>query len=81
MLRSHIVILLLSALCLAAPAIAGGTFRIGLNDDPHTLDPATGGTFTGRIVFAAVRDKRIDTSARNDVVPQLATSWRRTRGR
>jgi peptide/nickel transport system substrate-binding protein len=70
------VVLILSGLSLATSAIAGGTLRIGLNDDPDTLDPAVGGTFTGRIVFAAVCDKLIDTDAKNNLVPQLATNWR-----
>ena len=50
--------------------------RIGLNEDPDALDPARSGTFVGRIVFAAVCDKLIDTDAKNNFVPQLATAWR-----
>ena len=53
----------------------GATLRIGLNEDPDALDPARGGTFVGRIVFAAVCDKLVDTDAKNDFVPQLATAW------
>jgi peptide/nickel transport system substrate-binding protein len=66
------------ALCLlfgAAAAHAGGTLRIGLNEDPDALDPARSGTFVGRIVFAAVCDKLIDTDPDNNFVPQLATAW------
>ena len=33
----------------AAPA---ATLRIGLNEDPDALDPARGGSFVGRVVFA-----------------------------
>ncbi|HEX5326398.1 MAG TPA: ABC transporter substrate-binding protein, partial [Acetobacteraceae bacterium] len=62
-------------LLLAAPAFAGGTLRIGLNEDPDLLDPARGGSFVGRIVFAAVCDKLIDTDAHTNFVPQLATAW------
>jgi peptide/nickel transport system substrate-binding protein len=51
------------------------TLRIGLNEDPDALDPARGGTFVGRIIFAAVCDKLIDLDAKNNFVPQLATSW------
>src|SRR6185312_6182453 len=58
-----------------APAFASGTLRIGLNEDPDALDPARGGTFVGRIVFAAVCDKLIDIDAKNAFVPQLATAW------
>ena len=51
------------------------TLRIGLNEDPDALDPARGGTFVGRIIFAAVCDKLIDLDAKNNFVPQLAKSW------
>jgi peptide/nickel transport system substrate-binding protein len=56
-------------------AHAGGTLRIGLNEDPDALDPARSGTFVGRLVFAAVCDKLIDTDQNNKFIPQLATSW------
>ncbi len=51
------------------------TLRIGLNEDPDALDPARGGSFVGRMMFAAVCDKLIDIDAKNNFVPQLATSW------
>ena len=51
------------------------TLRIGLNEDPDALDPARGGSFVGRVVFAAVCDKLIDIDGQNNLVPQLATSW------
>jgi peptide/nickel transport system substrate-binding protein len=54
---------------------ASGTLRIGLNEDPDALDPARGGSFVGRVVFASVCDKLIDIDAQNNFVPQLATSW------
>jgi peptide/nickel transport system substrate-binding protein len=40
-----------TAITIAASAQAGGTLRIGMQDDPDALDPARGGTFAGRIVF------------------------------
>ncbi len=61
---------------LTGVAQAGGTLRIGLNEDPDALDPARGGSFVGRVVFAAVCDKLVDTDPNNDIVPQLATAWR-----
>ena len=36
------------------------TLRVGLQDDPDTMDPATGGTYSGRIVFDALCDKLLD---------------------
>ena len=64
---------------LDCPCWCGGaqaaTLRIGLNEDPDALDPAGGGTFVGRIIFAAVCDKLVDLDAKNNFVPQLATAW------
>jgi len=51
------------------------TLRIGMQDEPDVLDPARGGTFAGRLVFAAACDKLIDTNPALDFVPQLATGW------
>jgi peptide/nickel transport system substrate-binding protein len=63
-------ILLLTGIAHAA------TLRIGLNEDPDALDPARGGSFVGRVVFAAVCDKLVDIDAQNNLVPQLATGWK-----
>ena len=41
----------------AVAAHAAGTLRVGMQDDPDALDPARGGTFAGRIVFASLCDK------------------------
>ena len=57
-----------------APATAQ-TLRVGLQEDPDRLDPAQGGTFVGRIVFAALCDKLIDVDAKLNYRPQLATEW------
>jgi peptide/nickel transport system substrate-binding protein len=59
----------------AAAAQAAGTLRIGIGDDPDLLDPATGGSYSGRIVFAALCDKLVDIDASLGFVPQLATAW------
>jgi peptide/nickel transport system substrate-binding protein len=65
----------LALLCLSTAANAGGTLRIGLGEDPDLLDPARGGSYVGRIVFAALCDKLIDIDAKLNFVPQLATAW------
>ncbi|MCW3475579.1 ABC transporter substrate-binding protein [Limobrevibacterium gyesilva] len=65
----------LSVLTAAGAAQAAGTLRIGLQDDPDRLDPALGGTFAGRIVFASLCDKLVDLTAKLDFAPQLATAW------
>jgi peptide/nickel transport system substrate-binding protein len=59
----------------AAAAPAAGTLRIGMQDDPDQLDPAVGGTFAGRIVFAAMCDKLVDLTDKLSFAPQLATAW------
>jgi peptide/nickel transport system substrate-binding protein len=46
-----------------------------MQDDPDALDPARGGTFAGRIVFASLCDKLIDLNDKLQFVPQLATAW------
>ena len=67
------------AACLGILLLTGiahaATLRIGLNEDPDALDPARGGSFVGRVVFAAVCDKLVDIDAENNLVPQLATGW------
>src|SRR5580692_11581433 len=60
---------------LLAGQVQAATLRIGINEDPDALDPARGGSFVGRVVFAAVCDKLVDIDAQNNFVPQLATSW------
>jgi peptide/nickel transport system substrate-binding protein len=71
----RIAVLCLGFVMLAGAARASGTLRIGINEDPDALDPARGGSFVGRVVFAAVCDKLVDIDQRNEFVPQLATSW------
>ena len=50
-------------LCCSPGAAQAATLRIGLNEDPDALDPARGGSFVGRVVFAAVCDKLVDIDA------------------
>src|SRR5215469_18109849 len=69
---------LLLALVLSLAATAAypaGTLRVGMQDDPDALDPARGGTFAGRIIFASLCDKLIELAPDLTFVPQLATSW------
>lgn len=58
----------------AAPAPAK-TLRIGLAEDPDTLDPTMSRFFVSRIVFAAMCDKLFDLSPNLEIVPQLATAY------
>lgn len=66
----------------AAAVVLGGlssasaaSLRVALQDDPDALDPAQGGTYTGRIVFEALCDKLVDIDANLQIVPKLATQW------
>jgi peptide/nickel transport system substrate-binding protein len=63
------------ALTLAATTASAQTLRIGFNEDPDLLDPATGKSFVGRIVFQSLCDKLVDISPDLKIVPRLATSW------
>lgn len=64
---------LLSAASLAASAQT--SLRIGLQEDPDTLDPVRARTYVSRIVFTSLCDKLIDIDHQLNFVPQLATSW------
>ncbi|MBO1077036.1 ABC transporter substrate-binding protein [Roseomonas marmotae] len=70
--------LAITALVAQAPgpaAAQGSTLRVGIQDDPDALDPATSGTYAGRFVFAALCDKLVDIGPDLSIVPQLAQSW------
>ncbi len=66
---------LMFALLVAANPAGASELRIALNEDPDLLDPAQGGSFVGREVFAAMCDKLIDVAPDMSFVPQLATEW------
>ncbi len=74
-MHAGIVLGALLAILMPLAANAQGALRVGMQDDPDVLDPARGGTFAGRIVFAAACDKLIDVDQGLAFVPQLATSW------
>ncbi len=63
------------ALTLATSHAWAAGLRIGIQEDPDALDPATSGFFVGRVVFAALCDKLIDIDRDLNFVPQLATRW------
>ena len=56
-------------------AAQGQTLRIGLAEDPDSLDPTPARTFVGRIVFSALCDKLFDLDEKLNIVPMLATSY------
>ena len=59
---------------LLAPASAQ-TLRIGLQEDPDTLDGAKNWSFVGRVVMTSICDKLVDIAPDSSIVPMLATSW------
>jgi peptide/nickel transport system substrate-binding protein len=63
------------ALAASGPAAAQSVLRIGLNDDPDSLDPTISRAYTGRLAFAAVCDKLFDVAPDLKIVPQLATGY------
>ena len=64
-----------AAVMLGVPASAA-TLKVGIQDDPDALDPATSGTYTGRLIFTAMCDKLVDIDKNLKIVPQLATEWK-----
>ncbi|MFC7399807.1 ABC transporter substrate-binding protein [Chelatococcus sp. GCM10030263] len=65
----------LLAFALVAGPVSAAGLRIGMRADPDILDPAQGTSVYGRVIFAALCDKLIDTSAEGGFRPQLATQW------
>ena len=52
--------LALGNLATAAPATAQSVLKIGLQDDPDTLDPVSNWSFVGRHVLQSLCDKIVD---------------------
>ncbi|SFB63800.1 peptide/nickel transport system substrate-binding protein [Rhizobium sp. NFR07] len=57
------------------PAAAQSVLRIGLQDDPDTLDPVSNWSFVGRHVLQSLCDKIVDIDEQGQIIPMLATSW------
>ena len=75
---SSLGLLTSAVLCLALPAGAQTTLRVGLAEDPDILDPTLARTYVGRIVFASICDKLFDIDEKVNIVPQLALSHETT---
>lgn len=71
----RMTILLGSLLLGAAAASHAQVLRIGMQDDPDTLDPHRSRTYAARIVFTSMCDKLVDIDAKLQFVPRLAKSW------
>ncbi|MDM7255366.1 MAG: ABC transporter substrate-binding protein [Paracoccus sp. (in: a-proteobacteria)] len=64
----------LLASALAAPAFAAD-MRIGLNEDPDSLDPAQSRTFVSSLVYESLCNRLVNTNADMEIIPELATAW------
>jgi peptide/nickel transport system substrate-binding protein len=62
------------------PIRSGGTLTVALPEAPDALDPTTGATFVGRIVFANMCEKLFDIGPGLQVVPQLAAALPKVTG-
>jgi peptide/nickel transport system substrate-binding protein len=74
MLRS-LAALLLGLVLLGNVGADAATLRIGLQDDPDTMDPALSGSFVARVAMAGMCDTLIDVDQKLNYIPSLATSW------
>jgi peptide/nickel transport system substrate-binding protein len=75
MRRTACIAALLAVLALGAELASAATLRIGMADDPDTLDPAASGSFIALQITGAMCDKLIDIGPQLDYVPGLATEW------
>jgi peptide/nickel transport system substrate-binding protein len=74
-IRCALAAALLVAAVAVSPAGVQTELRIGLQDDPDTLDPATNWSFVGRHVLQPLCDKLLDIDEKGSIVPMLATGW------
>lgn len=69
---------LLMATLFASVSLAGGAFaqdlRIGLNEDPDSLDPAQSRTFVSSLVYEQLCSRLFNTDQNMQIIPELATS-------
>jgi peptide/nickel transport system substrate-binding protein len=62
-------------LCCAGTAAAQGVLKIGINEDPDTLDPTVNRLASGRQPMTAICDKLFDVKKDLSLTPQLATGY------
>lgn len=74
MIRKALVTVLLSTVVMAANASAKD-MRIGLNEDPDSLDPARSRTFVSSMVYEQLCNRLFNTNEDMQIIPELATEW------
>ena len=62
---------LVASLALGGNAFAASELRIGMRDDPGSLDPATNATFVGRVSLQSICDKLVIHGTPDSVADQL----------
>lgn len=50
--------------------------RIGLNEDPDSLDPARSRTFVSSMVYEQLCNRLFNTDDKMQIIPELATEWK-----
>lgn len=67
------------ATLLGTVALGGMAFaadlRIGLNEDPDSLDPAQSRTFVSSLVYESLCARLFNTNTDMEIIPELATDW------
>ena len=74
-LSGWLTIGLMAAMAASPVRAAEPPLRVALEFDPASLDPATDGSYTNRIVTTTMCDSLIDLSPDLKFIPELATSW------
>jgi peptide/nickel transport system substrate-binding protein len=59
----------------AAGSARSATLRIGMQDDPDTLDPAQSTAYITQMVMMSLCDRLVDLDAKGAYTPALATGW------
>ncbi|MFN3276178.1 MAG: ABC transporter substrate-binding protein [Paracoccus sp. (in: a-proteobacteria)] len=54
---------------------AAQDLRIGLNEDPDSLDPAQSRTFVSSLVYESLCNRLFNTNTDMELIPELATDW------
>ena len=56
-------------------AATAASLRVGMADDPDTLDPAVSGSFISLQITSAMCDRLIEVGPQLDYLPGLASEW------
>lgn len=75
MTRKAIIAALLATVVSAGSAYAKD-IRIGLNEDPDSLDPVRSRTFVSSIVYEPLCNRLFNTDENMQIIPELATEWK-----